>query len=206
MDMDVRRAMRLRLGTALCALAVLGGCGGGGSSGGGGTISTPAPVPTPSPSPTPSPTPTPTPTTSAASFDTAEFRRSDGPGYHGATAAWTRGATGQGVKIAVVDTGIDTDSPEFAGRIDAASADVAGNGSVEAVDDHGTQVAMTAAAARNNTGIMGIAYNATVIAIRADSPGSCAKDDCTFSSTNIAKAVNLAVSAGATVINLSSGR
>ncbi len=114
------------------------------------------------------------------------------------------------MKIAVIDTGIDTDSPEFTGRIDPASSDVAGNGTVEAVDDHGTNVAMIAAAARNNAGIVGIAYDATIVALRADEPGSCASstattDGCLFNDRDIATGIDRAVSAGATVINLSLG-
>ncbi|MCT2558503.1 S8 family serine peptidase [Tsuneonella sp. YG55] len=172
-------------------------------------ISTPGPTPTPSPAPSPTPSPSPTPTP-AASFDTPEFRRSDGPGFHNAPTAWAQGATGSGVKIAVVDTGIDTDSPEFAGRLDPASSDVAGNGTVEAFDDHGTNVGMIAAAARNSTGIMGIAFDATVIALRADEPGSCASststtDGCVFKDRDIAAGIDRAVAAGATVINLSLG-
>jgi len=141
-----------------------------------------------------------------ASFDTAEFRRSNGPAFHNATAAWVRGATGNGVKIAVIDTGIDTDSPEFAGRLDPASRDVAGNGTVEGFDDHGTNVAMVAAAARNSTGIVGIAYNATIVALRADRPGSCAEAaGCKFNDRDIASGIDRAVAAGAAVINLSLG-
>jgi hypothetical protein len=111
----------------------------------------------------------------------------------------------------VIDTGIDTDSPEFAGRLDPASADVAGNGTVEAVDAHGTSVAMIAAAARNSTGIMGIAYNATIVALRADRPGSCSNtspsttDGCAFSDRDIAAGIDRAVAAGAAVINISLG-
>ncbi|MFA9199790.1 MAG: S8 family serine peptidase, partial [Cypionkella sp.] len=97
-------------------------------------------------------------------------------------------------------------------RLDPASADVAGNGTVEAFDDHGTQVAMVAAAARNNTGVVGIAYNATVIALRADRPGSCAStsatdgnDGCVFADRDIATGIDRAIAAGATVINLSLG-
>lgn len=207
-----RLRARLQTGAALGVLLAVAACGGGG--GGGGVISTPAPAPAPTPTPTPVPTPTPTPTptpVSTGSFDTAEFRRSDGPEFHRATSAWSQGATGAGVKIAVIDTGIDTDSPEFRGRIDPASADVAGNGTVEAFDDHGTQVAMVVAAARDNTGVMGIAYNATILAFRADRPGSCSSssgantDGCVFGDRDIAAGIDRAVAAGATVINLSLG-
>ena len=199
------RRRRLHFGCASAAIALLAACSGGGGTVTPPVISTPAPVPTPSPTPSPSPTPTP-----VSNFDTAEFRRSDGPSFHNATAAWTRGITGQGVKIGIVDTGIDTDSPEFAGRIDAASADVAGNGTIEDVGGHGTQVALVAAAARDNTGVVGIAYNATIAMFRADTPGTCAdtsadSDGCSFDDRDIAAGITRAVSAGATVINLSLG-
>ena len=210
MDTRSLRSRRFHIGCAISALAMLAGCGGGGGSAPP-ISSTPAPVPTPTPTPVPTPTPSPTPTpTPLSTFDTAEFRRSDGPGFHNATAAWTRGVTGKGAKIAIVDTGIDTDSPEFAGRIDPASADVAGNGTVEDVGGHGTQVALIAAAARNNTGIVGIAYDATIAMFRADTPGTCAdtsaeSDGCSFDDRDIATGINRAVSAGATVVNLSLG-
>lgn len=189
---------------AISALALLSACGGGG---GPGPISTP-PAPSPAPTPTPSPTPTPTP----SSFDTQEFRDSDGPAFHNAIAAWESGATGQGSIIAVVDSGIDSDSPEFAGRIHPASADVAGNRGIDGIDDHGTNVAMVAAAARDDTGILGIAFDAQVLAIRADDPGTCTADTpqdpslgCLFTDSAIAAGVDLAVANGAAVINLSLG-
>ncbi|MGN6499841.1 MAG: S8 family peptidase [Tsuneonella sp.] len=126
--------------------------------------------------------------------------------------AWQQGDTGQGKTIAIVDTGIDIDSPEFRGRISSASADVAGNRTIDAEDDHGTDVAMVAAAARDNTGVVGMAYGATILALRADQPGSCAtqsdsdpKSGCVFDDPAIAAGIDRAVAAKATVINLSLG-
>ena len=193
-------------------------------------ISTPSPSPPPAPAPTPSPTPTPTPTPAPAptpapspsplpvppEFNTSEFRRSDGPLQHNAASAWDSGWSGRGVTIAVVDTGIDIDSPEFAGRISPASRDMysdSSNRGFDATDDHGTNVAMVAAAARDNTGILGMAWNATVMALRTDTPGSCIsdsgasdpEDDCSFGDGAIARAVNHAATNGAKVINLSLG-
>ncbi|MFN3457765.1 MAG: S8 family serine peptidase [Novosphingobium sp.] len=188
---------------AIVALAVsLSGCGGGG-----GVSSTPAPAPAPTPTPTPVPTPTSTPTPTATNFDTAEYRRSDGPSLHNAVTAWQAGANGAGTTIAIVDSGIDTANTEFAGRISSASRDVAGTRQLTNADDaHGTQVALTAAAARNNSGVMGIAWNATVQMLRADTPGSCTgADGCSFSDENIAAGIDAAVTAGARVINLSLG-
>ncbi|MFZ1743781.1 MAG: S8 family peptidase, partial [Pontixanthobacter sp.] len=147
----------------------------------------------------------------STNFDTAEFRRSDGPSFHNAISAWQNGIVGTGSTIAIIDTGIDTDSPEFLGRIHPDSRDVAGNTSVEAVDDHGTHVALVAAAARDNSGVVGIAYGASVLALRADRPNTCnaasnaALDGCEFFDRDIAAGVNQAIASGAKVINLSLG-
>lgn len=191
-----------------CATAVLTACGGGG---GGGPVSTPSPPPAspaPSPSPTPVPAPTPTP---PPTFDTAEINRSDGPGQHNAVAAWQDGTTGDGEIIAIIDTGIDLDNPEFAGRIDRRSTYVAGTGDAQEVNDHGTHVALVAAGALDQTGVAGIAYDANILALRSDRPGSCTTgveatlDGCRFADVDIANAVTRATNAGATVINLSLG-
>lgn len=145
-------------------------------------------------------------------FNTAEFRRSDGPLEHNAATAWNLGHTGQGVTIAIVDTGIDEDSPEFAGRLSPLSRDIVAGRSLSGPDDHGTNVAMIAAAARDNTGIMGIAYQSTIMALRTDAVGSCGGDnpqdpetDCSFPDSAIAASINYASSNGAKVINISLG-
>lgn len=194
----------LRGTVALSALVLLAACGGGG---GGGTISTPSPAPSPTPSPSPTPT-----TPPAVQFQTAEFNQSDGPAIHNAIPAWQSGATGQNVTIAIIDSGIDSDSPEFAGRISSASTDLAGTRGIDNPDsDHGTRVALVAAAARNNAGVMGIAWGANVLALRADRPGSCLEQGntldsgCRFEDSVIAAGVDRAVANGAKVINLSLG-
>lgn len=214
-----------RSASALFALALMSACGGGGGTTAPPVITPPPVTPTPSPTPTPTPTPTPAPTPSpspaaqpfpvvqpVAAFDTAEFRRSDGPAQHNAASAWSDGYSGDGVTIAVIDTGIDPDSPEFAGRISSASTDIVGNRGIEGPDDHGNLVALVAAAGRDNTGILGMAWESSILAIRADEPGSCAGDnltdpnsDCTFADSAIAQSIDYAVSNDAKVINISLG-
>lgn len=208
MKMKLRFRNGLRLTAAAASMLALAACGGAD----GGTASTPIPAPTPSPSPTPSPTPTPTPSPSptpqlpASSFQTQEYNRSTGPSFHGAISAWQLGATGKGVAIGIVDSGIDPSNPEFSGRISSASADVAGTRGLSPEDDHGTMVAIVAAGARNGAGVMGIAYDATLIGMRADAPGSCAgSDGCRFGDSAIAAGIDGAVNGGAKVVNLSLG-
>ena len=198
---EYRAALRLRLIAGASFCVVLGACGGGGDNAG---LQSASSAPPPTTPPTASPPP--------INYDTAEFRRSDGPDFHGADSAWKDGATGEGAIIAIIDSGIDSDSPEFDGRIHADSRDVVGNRSIDPEDDHGTNVALVAAGGRDNRGVLGIAFDAEVLALRADMPGSCGVDSptdatlgCVFSDTAIAAGVDQAVASGAAVINLSLG-
>jgi len=191
--------IRWKVLAASLACATLSACGGGS-----GSVQSVSSLP-PSPPPPPPPPP-------PINYDTAEFRRSDGPSFHGADAAWREGATGEGEIIAIIDTGIDSDSPEFEGRLHTLSQDLAGNRGVDPEDDHGSNVALVAAGARNGSGALGVAFDAQVLALRADLPGSCVSGSsqggsmsCVLMDTAIADGVDLAIGAGASVINLSIG-
>ncbi len=107
--------------------------------------------------------------------------------------------------IGIIDTGIFQGNSEFAGRISSASTDIfSTRGTLEGEDDHGTLVAMIAAGANDGTGTVGMAYDATILAIRADDPGSCASvDDCTFS--DLGDAIDYAIDHNVSVINMSLG-
>jgi hypothetical protein len=154
------------------------------------------------------PTPTPTPTPSA--FDTSEYRATVGAVSANALTAYEHGGTGAGIKVGVVDSGLDIASDQFTGRIDPASANVAGGTTYDDEDGHGTAVAFTIAGLRNGAGTQGVAFDATIIVARADTPGSCATTTgtdpgCKFDDRDIAKGIDLAVNNGARVINLSLG-
>jgi hypothetical protein len=156
------------------------------------------------------PTPTPTPTPTPSSFDTSEYRATVGAVSANALTAYEHGGTGAGIKVGVVDSGLDIASDQFTGRIDPASANVAGGSTYDDESGHGTAVAFTIAGARNGAGTQGIAFDATIIVARADTPGSCATTTgtdpgCKFNDSNIAKGIDLAVNNGARVINLSLG-
>ena len=78
--------------------------------------------------------------------------------------------TGQGIRVAVYDEGIDWTHSDLASRVDQSlSFDAVrlttGGYPVEADDSHGTAVAGLVAAARNGTGAVGVAFDATLISI-----------------------------------------
>ncbi|NNU59400.1 autotransporter outer membrane beta-barrel domain-containing protein [Ochrobactrum soli] len=93
--------------------------------------------------------------------------------------AYRRGFTGKGITVAVLDTGIDIYHPEFAGKVHPWSRnfgtfmherdvrDLQRNGTPIG---HGTHVSGTIAAARNGTGMHGVAYDAQILALRAIVP------------------------------------
>jgi hypothetical protein len=121
--------------------------------------------------------------------------------------AYNAGATGRGIKIGIVDSGINPALADFTGKVDLASGDVAGGGrGVSDEGGHGTAVSAVAAGARNGANTLGVAFDATIVSLRADAPGSCAtKDGCTFYDNAIAAGIDAARVAGVRVINMSLG-
>lgn len=143
---------------------------------------------------------------SPSPFETEEYQANFGLGAIGASSAYATGATGHGITVGIIDTGIDVDHPEFEGAIAPASTDIV-TGSSEWLDDedgHGTAVAGIIAARKNNSLGHGVAFESTVLAIRADADGSCAFG-CTFDEADVADATDYAVLNGADVINYSFG-
>ena len=212
-----RIGRKIAIGSSVIFALALSACGGGGVG------STPVPPPptadvppappaTPPPAtpPAPPPSPPPPPTTS---FATAEYLRSDGPNFHRAITAYQAGASGRGVTVGIIDSGIDPNSHEFAGRIHAQSGDVTGAGRPLGDDDgHGTSVSRVLAAAKDDRDIHGMAFDATILALRADQAGSCAptaqsvdEAGCSFFDSAITAGVDRAVLNNARVINISLG-
>ena len=159
----------------------------------------PAAAPQAPPPPLPPPDP----------FNTAEFRQNPGLGEINALPAYKAGLSGQGVTVAVIDSGVDPNHTDLDDNLSPASTWVANPNNPTALvseSTHGTQVAGIIAAERNGVGIHGVAFNATILSLRTDEPGSCAsKDGCAFTSVDIAAAINLAVDNGVRVINISLG-
>lgn len=95
-------------------------------------------------------------------------------------------ATGAGVRVGVIDSGIDFSHPDLVGAIDVAAScsfiygttptadpqevangDCTNKTAVQDLQGHGTHVATTIAGRQNGIGIVGVAPEATIVAIKA---------------------------------------
>lgn len=114
--------------------------------------------------------------------------------------AWSV-ATGQGVTVAVLDTGVDCSSiqTDLVGKCVAGRNVVANNNNTADQDGHGTEVAGVAVAQGNNDNeLAGAAYDAKIMPIKV-------ADSSVSSALKIAKGIIWAANHGAQVANVSWG-
>ncbi len=117
-----------------------------------------------------------------------------------------RWASGQGVKVAVIDSGVDVSHPDLAGRVGTARDFVQEGGARPPAERHGTAVTGVIASDRDNgVGIVGVAPGAEILALRGcwTEAGDGGQEAC--SSFTLAKALAFAIDARPHVINLSLG-
>jgi subtilisin family serine protease len=114
---------------------------------------------------------------------------------------WSRG---EGVKVAIIDTGVDIQHPDLRGRIAAAVNFVDADDAQFQRDRHGTEMAgVIAAVANNREGIVGVAPNAQLLVFKACWQGSPDSDAARCNSFTLARALTAAFDAHAQVVNLS---
>lgn len=108
-----------------------------------------------------------------------------------------RGITGKNIRIAVIDTGVDTEHPDLKTQI---------LGKFNTTDEvysssngHGTAVAGVIAAKHNGVGVLGVAPDAKIVAIKALQERGFGTNEA------IAKAIEVAIRQQVHIINLSLG-
>lgn len=174
--------------------------------------------------PTPDPDPTPVPDPGNDPFPNVPYY-GDGDDWNlnaiNAPEAWEQGYTGEGIVVAVLDTGVDYNHTDLNANIWVNSGEIAGdgidndsNGYVDDIrgwnfdadnnnpmdrDGHGTHVAGTIAGEKNSFGVTGVAYNAEIMSVKV------LGDDGSGTYTAIAAGIRYAVDNGAHVINMSLG-
>ncbi|MDW4907265.1 S8 family serine peptidase [Streptomyces sp. ADMS] len=119
----------------------------------------------------------------------------------GAPTAWAAGYDGTGVRIAVLDTGIDTAHPDLASQVIAEQDFTASPSGTGDKVGHGTHVASTAAGTGAGAGgnYKGVAPGAKLL------NGKVLNDDGFGSDSGIIAGMEWAVAQGADVVNLSLG-
>ena len=124
--------------------------------------------------------------------------------------AWAKGWTGKGSVLAILDTGIDMDHPEFAGKIIDSKCFTAmcndqrliDMGESQTIDDknkysHGTHVAGIAAANLDGVGTTGVAPDAKLLI------GKVADDNGFYDFQILGKGIEWATNNGADAVNVS---
>ncbi len=134
-------------------------------------------------------------------YETTEYFYGRGLDQVNASDAYARTATGSGVVVGVVDSGVDVLHTEFAGQIAPGGYDyVLSTSTMSDPNGHGSFVAGIIAAKKDDTGVHGLAYNATILPLRVSDAGGNF-----VSEASIALAINRAVAQNAFVINNSWG-
>lgn len=172
------------LAASIAAMFLLSACVGGSGGGGvrpGDELSVPT---TPSTPTAPAPTPAPEPTApisggggslvlTAAQFETAEYLKGAFLKQINAASAYASGdgkpLSGSGVRVAVIDTGMDMTQAEFQGRLipgGPAFESTAITNTMIDPEGHGTHIAGIIGAARNGNGMHGVAWGAEIFPVR----------------------------------------
>jgi subtilisin family serine protease len=111
---------------------------------------------------------------------------------------------GAGVRVALIDTGVDTTHPDLQGRIRAAHSYLGTRAPAAALLRHGTAMAgLIAAVANNHIGIVGIAPRAQLEVFAACWQLTADDDAAACNTFTLAQALAGALASGAPLVNLS---
>jgi subtilisin family serine protease len=129
-----------------------------------------------------------------------EYRKSWGLEAIGAQAAYHAGLSGRGVTVALIDCGLTGAQREVRRNV-YRSTDVVEGRSLPDTDPHGSFVAAPLASPLNGYGMVGVAYNASLLVVRADVDGG-SEGACAFRQTDLARALDYATAQRARIVVL----
>jgi subtilisin family serine protease len=143
---------------------------------------------------------------SVSASNDASFDKLWGLAQIGAPSAWTK-TTGEGIRIGIVDTGVDLTHEDLAGRVVEHTSCVGSGGDPakcegtgQDVFGHGSHVGGIAAAVRDNgLGVAGVAPDASLVVARAFTETGSANEE------DVIAGIKWVVDHGARVVNLSLG-
>jgi hypothetical protein len=116
---------------------------------------------------------------------------------------WSRG---EGISVAIIDTGVATTHPDLEGRVVLARNYIDDDMKTFQTDRHGTEVAgIIAADANNGLGIVGVAPSVKLQVFKACQPTAPGAIDAVCNSFTLARALGAAIDARAQIVNLSLG-
>ena len=107
-------------------------------------------------------------TGSAASFRTEEYNNNWALEDIGAADRYALGPQGQGMKLGLLDTGVDRYHPDFSNNIDTADSRsyIGDTHGIQDQDGHGTFVAGLIAGEKNNIGTHGVSFGSQIVVYR----------------------------------------
>ncbi|MBM7702133.1 S8 family peptidase [Metabacillus iocasae] len=114
-----------------------------------------------------------------------------------APVSWDNGLTGQGVKVAVIDTGIATNHPDL--RVAGGASFVSYTDSYNDDNGHGTHVAGIIGSLKNDTGTIGVAYDADIYGVKV------LEENGSGSLSSIVEGIDWTIANDMDIINLSLG-
>jgi len=112
---------------------------------------------------------------------------------------WSRGITGKGVTVGVIDQGFDINHPDLRTKVAASRNFITGN--AVTWGSHGTAMASIIAGARNNAGMIGMAPDAVLLLAQVGPGGTSTS----MNESALIRALDWTSAMGANVINISAG-
>jgi subtilisin family serine protease len=131
--------------------------------------------------------------------DTLEYLVNWGLFAVNAEPAFRTGASGRGVTIALIDCGVEQSDANLSKNLSPESTDLNPDRRMPKPENHADFVAAPLDSILDGHGMVGVAYNATLLSVRADFDGGF-EGQCAFYSSDLARGLDYAREKGARIV------